>query len=136
MKYVVNLNGKAYEVEVEETQAVIMNVTDAPVAAAPVAPVAAPAPAAAPAPEAAPAPAAAPAAPVSGGTNITAPMPGTILSVNKQPGSTVAAGDVILVLEAMKMENEIVAPCAGTVAQVLVSKGSTVETDAVLAVIS
>ena len=142
MKYVVNLNGKAYEVEVEETQAVIMNVTDAPVAAAPVAPiaapapVAAPAPAAAPAPEAAPAPAAAPAAPVAGGTNITAPMPGTILAVNKPAGSTVAAGDVILVLEAMKMENEIVAPCAGTVAQVLVSKGSTVETDAVLAVIS
>ncbi|MBR3818633.1 MAG: acetyl-CoA carboxylase biotin carboxyl carrier protein subunit [Clostridia bacterium] len=136
MKYVVNLNGKAYEVEVEETQAVIMNVTDAPVAAAPVAPVAAPAPAAAPAPEAAPAPAAAPAAPVSGGTNITAPMPGTILAVNKPAGSTVAAGDVILVLEAMKMENEIVAPCAGTVAQVLVSKGSTVETDAVLAVIA
>ena len=141
MKYVVNLNGKAYEVEVEETQAVIMNVSDAPVAAAPVAPaaapapVAAPAPAAAPAPEAAPAPAA-PAAPVAGGTNITAPMPGTILSVNKQPGSAVAAGDVIIVLEAMKMENEIVAPCAGTVAQVLVSKGSTVETDAVLAVIS
>lgn len=137
MKYVVNLNGKAYEVEVEETQAVIMNVTDAPVAAAPVAaPVAAPAPVTAPAPEAAPAPAAAPAAPVAGGTNITAPMPGTILSVNKPAGSTVAAGDVILVLEAMKMENEIVAPCAGTVAQVLVSKGSTVETDAVLAVIS
>ncbi len=144
MKYVVNLNGKAYEVEVEETQAVIMNVTDAPVAAAPVAPVvapesvAAPAPAAALAPAAAPAPAApaAPAAPVAGGTNITAPMPGTILSVNKPAGSTVAAGDVIIVLEAMKMENEIVAPCAGTVAQVLVSKGSTVETDAVLAVIS
>ncbi len=147
MKYVVNLNGKAYEVEVEETQAVIMNVSDAPVAAAPVvapAPVAAPAaapapaapaPAAAPAPEAAPAPAA-PAAPVAGGTNITAPMPGTILSINKTAGSTVAAGDVIIILEAMKMENEIVAPCAGTVSQVLVSKGSTVETDAVLAVIS
>ena len=142
MKYVVNLNGKAYEVEVEESQAVIMNVSDAPVAAAPVvapvaapAPVSAPAPAAAPAPEAAPAPAPA-AAPVAGGTNITAPMPGTILAVNKPAGSTVAAGDVILVLEAMKMENEIVAPCAGTVAQVLVSKGSTVETDAVLAVIS
>ncbi|MBQ2847617.1 MAG: biotin/lipoyl-binding protein [Clostridia bacterium] len=137
MKYVVNLNGKAYEVEVEETQAVIMNVSDAPVAAAPVAaPVAAPAPApaAAPAPEAAPAPAA-PAAPVAGGTNITAPMPGTILSVNATPGSTVNAGDVIMILEAMKMENEIVAPCAGTVKQVLVSKGSTVETDAVLAVI-
>ena len=137
MKYVVNLNGKAYEVEVEETQAVIMNVSDAPVAAVPVAapaPVAAPtpAPAAAPASEAAPA---APAAPVAGGTNITAPMPGTILSVNTAVGSTVNAGDVLIILEAMKMENEIVAPCAGTVKQVLVSKGSTVETDAVLAVI-
>lgn len=139
MKYVVNLNGKAYEVEVEETQAVIMNVSDAPVAAVPVAapaPVAAPtpAPAATPASEAAPAPAA-PAAPVAGGTNITAPMPGTILSVNTAVGSTVNAGDVLIILEAMKMENEIVAPCAGTVKQVLVSKGSTVETDAVLAVI-
>ena len=138
MKYVVNLNGKAYEVEVEETQAVIMNVSDAPVvAAAPVAapaPVATPAPAAAPAPEAAPAPAA-PVAPVAGGTNITAPMPGTILAVNTAVGTAVNAGDVLIVLEAMKMENEIVAPCAGTVKQVLVSKGSTVETDAVLAVI-
>ena len=138
MKYVVNLNGKAYEVEVEESQAVIMNVSDAPVAAAPVAPVAAPvaapAPAAAPAPEAAPAPAPA-AAPVAGGTNITAPMPGTILAVNTAVGTAVNAGDVLIVLEAMKMENEIFAPCAGTVKQVLVSKGSTVETDAVLAVI-
>ena len=126
MKYIINLNGMNYEVEVEETEAVITNVVQA----------AAPAPVAAPAPTAAPAPAAAPAAaPVAGGTNVTAPMPGTILAVNKQPGSAVAAGDVILVLEAMKMENEIVAPCAGTLTQVLVSKGSTVETDAVLAVI-
>ena len=125
MKYIINLNGMNYEVEVEETDAVITNV----------APAAAPAPVAAPAaPAAAPVPAAAP-APVAGGTNVTAPMPGTILAVNKQPGSAVAAGDVILVLEAMKMENEIVAPCAGTLTQVLVSKGSTVETDAVLAVI-
>ena len=132
MKYIVNLNGKAYEVEVEETEAAIMNVTQAVAPVAPVAPVAAPAPAAAP--EAAPAPAA-PAAPVAGGTNVTAPMPGTILAVNAAPGSTVNAGDVIIILEAMKMENEIVAPCAGTIKQVLVSKGSTVETDAVLAVI-
>lgn len=135
MKYVVNLNGKAYEVEVEETQAVIMNVTDTPVAA-PVAPVAAPAPAAvsasSPAPEAAPA---APVVPVEGGTNIAAPMPGTILSVNASVGSSVNAGDVLIILEAMKMENEIVAPCAGTVKQILVSKGSTVETDEVLVVI-
>lgn len=132
MKYVVNLNGKAYEVEVEETQAVIMNVTDTPVAA----PVAAPAPAAvsasSPAPEAAPA---APVVPVEGGTNIAAPMPGTILSVNASVGSSVNAGDVLIILEAMKMENEIVAPCAGTVKQILVSKGSTVETDEVLVVI-
>ena len=126
MKYIINLNGMNYEVEVEETEAVITNVAQA----------AAPAPVAAPAPTAAPAPAAAPAAvPVAGGTNVTAPMPGTILAVNKQPGSAVAAGEVILILEAMKMENEIVAPCAGTLTQVLVSKGSTVETDAVLAVI-
>lgn len=133
MKYVVNLNGKAYEVEVEETQAVIMNVTDAPVAA----PVAAPAAASAPssAPEAAPAAPAAPVAPVEGGTNIAAPMPGTILSVNASVGSSVNAGDVLIILEAMKMENEIVAPCAGTVKQILVSKGSTVETDEVLVVI-
>lgn len=124
MKYIINLNGMNYEVEVEETEAVITNVAQA----------AAPAPVAAPAPATAPAPAAAP-APVAGGTNVTAPMPGTILAVNKQPGSAVAAGDVILILEAMKMENEIVAPCAGTLTQVLVSKGSTVETDAVLAVI-
>ena len=126
MKYIINLNGMNYEVEVEETEAVITNVAQA----------AAPAPVAAPAPTAAPAPAAAPAAaPVAGGTNVTAPMPGTILAVNKQPGSAVAAGEVILILEAMKMENEIVAPCAGSLTQVLVSKGSTVETDAVLAVI-
>lgn len=135
MKYIVNLNGKAYEVEVEEAQAAIVNVAQAaaPVAA-PVAPVAAPAPAAAPVEAPAPAPAAAPAAPADG-TKIVAPMPGTILAVNTAVGSAVNAGDVIIILEAMKMENEIVAPCAGTVKQILVSKGSTVDTDEVLAVI-
>ncbi len=121
MKYVVTLNGKNYEVEVEETDAVITAVTDA----APAAPVAAAAPAA---------PAAAP-APAADGQKVLSPMPGTILSVNVSVGSAVKAGEVILILEAMKMENEIVAPCDGTVKQLAVQKGSTVATDALLAVV-
>ena len=125
MKYIVTLNGKNYEVEVEKTEAVITNVSEAAPVAAPVAPVA---------PVAA-APAAPVAAPTAGGTNVTAPMPGAILAVNKNVGDSVNAGDVIFVLEAMKMENDIVAPCAGTIKQILVQKSSTVETDAVLAVI-
>lgn len=127
MKYVVTLNGKNYEVEVEETDAVITAVTDA----APAAPVAAAAPAA---PAAAPAPASAPAA-AADGQKVLSPMPGTILSVNVSVGSAVKAGEVILILEAMKMENEIVAPCDGTVKQLAVQKGSTVATDALLAVV-
>ncbi|MCQ2474840.1 MAG: acetyl-CoA carboxylase biotin carboxyl carrier protein subunit [Clostridia bacterium] len=124
MKYIVTLNGKNYEVEVEKTDAVITAVTDAA------------APAAAPAPVAAPAPAA-PAAPAASaeGTKVNSPMPGTILSVSAAPGKAVKTGEVLMILEAMKMENEIVAPCDGTVKQILVQKGSTVETDAVLAVI-
>lgn len=128
MKYVVTLNGKNYEVDVTECDAVITSVAPA---AAPVAPVAAPA--AAPA-----APAAAPAAPAAAtaeGTQVVAPMPGNILAVNVTPGQAVKEGDVMFILEAMKMENEIVAPVSGTVKQVLASKGSVVETDAVLAVI-
>ena len=125
MKYVVTLNGKNYEVEVTESDAVLLNVSDAAVAA----PVAAPA-----APVAAPA--AAPAAPVAGdGTKVPSPMPGTILSVAVSVGQAVKSGDVLMVLEAMKMENDIVAPCDGTVKQILVSKGATVNTDDVLAVI-
>lgn len=127
MKYVVTLNGKNYEVEVEETDAVITAVTDA----APAAPVAAAAPAA---PAAAPVPAAAPAA-AADGQKVLSPMPGTILSINVSVGSAVKAGEVILILEAMKMENEIVAPCDGTVKQLAVQKGSTVATDALLAVV-
>ena len=127
MKYIVTLNGKNYEVEVEETDAVITAVTDA----APAAPVAAAAPAA---PAAAPTPAAAPAA-AADGQKVLSPMPGTILSVNVSVGSAVKAGEVILILEAMKMENEIVAPCDGTVKQLAVQKGSTVATDALLAVV-
>ncbi len=136
MKYVVTLNGKNYEVEVAETEATVLSVTNAP-AAAPVA-VAAPAPvaapAAAPAPAVAPAPAAA--APVAGdGEKVLAPMPGTVLGVKVNVGDAVKSGDVVIVLAAMKMENDIVAPCDGTVKQILVQKTSTVNTDDVLAVI-
>ena len=131
MKYVVTLNGKNYEVEVAETEATVLSVTDAPAAVA--VPVAAPAPAAAPAPVVAPAPAAAPVA--GDGEKVLAPMPGTVLSVKVNVGDAVKAGDVVVVLEAMKMENDIVAPCDGTVKQILVQKTSTVNTDDVLAVI-
>ena len=137
MKYNVTLNGKIYEVDVTESDAVVTGITQVPVAvAAPaVAPVAV-APVAAPAAPAE-APAAAPAvAPVSvDGTQVKAPMPGTILAVKKNVGEAVKAGDVIVVLEAMKMENDIVAPCDGTVKSINAPKGSTVNTDDVLAVI-
>jgi glutaconyl-CoA decarboxylase len=137
MKYNVTLNGKIYEVDVTESDAVVTGVTQVPVAvAAPaVAPVAV-APVAAPEAPAA-APAAAPAvAPVSAdGTQVKAPMPGTILAVKKNVGEAVKAGDVIVVLEAMKMENDIVAPCDGTVKSINAPKGSTVNTDDVIAVI-
>ena len=137
MKYNVTLNGKIYEVDVTESDAVVTGITQVPVAvAAPaVAPVAV-APVAAPEAPAA-APAAAPAvAPVSAdGTQVKAPMPGTILAVKKNVGEAVKAGDVIVVLEAMKMENDIVAPCDGTVKSINALKGSTVNTDDVLAVI-
>ena len=133
-KYVVTLNGKNYEVEVEKNTAKITKTTAAAAPAAAPAPKAAPAPApvAAPAPAAAPAPvAAAPA----GGANVTAPMPGTVLNVVAPVGTAVKAGDVILILEAMKMENDIVAPCDGTVASVA-AKGTSVNTDDVLATLS
>ena len=111
-KYRVNVNGTVYEVELEE-------MTGAP--SAPAAPAAAPA-----------APAAAPAA---GGEKVTSPMPGTILSVNVAAGDAVKRGQVLMILEAMKMENEIMCPCDGTVLSVSVSKGATVESGALLCVI-
>lgn len=138
MKYVVTLNGKNYEVDVTETDAIVTGVTQVPVmvAAAPAvaaAPVAAPAEA--PKAEEAPAAPAAPAAPTASGTQVKAPMPGSILAVKASAGQAVKAGDVIVVLEAMKMENDIVAPCDGTVKEILVTKGSTVNTDDILAII-
>lgn len=130
MKYKVTLNGRTYEVEVEAGKAMLLDEYEAVVpTAAPVA-----APAAAPAPVAAPAAAPVPAAPVAGDA-VTAPMPGNILKVNVTPGQAVKEGDVLVVLEAMKMENEILAPKACTVKQVLVSKGSTVDTGATLVVL-
>ena len=137
MKYNVTLNGKIYEVDVTESDAVVTGITQVPVAvAAPaVAPVAV-APVAAPeAPAAAPAAAPAVAPVAADGTQVKAPMPGTILAVKKNVGEAVKAGDVIVVLEAMKMENDIVAPCDGTVKSINAPKGSTVNTDDVLAVI-
>ena len=112
-KYRVTVNGTAYEIELEE-------LTGA-------APAAAPAAATAPAPAAAAAPA--------GGEQVTSPMPGTILSVNVAAGDAVKRGQVLMILEAMKMENEIMCPCDGKVASVNTSKGSSVESGTLLCVI-
>lgn len=126
MKYEVILNNKKYEIEVDECSVALKGVSTV---SAPVAPVAAPA-----------APVAAPAAPVASapsaeGTSVASPMPGTILTINVTNGQSVRAGEVLMVLEAMKMENDIVAPSDGIVKQVLVTKGSTVDTDQVLVII-
>ena len=132
MKYKVTLKGRTYEVEVEAGEAILLDEYEA---------IAPSAPAAAPAAPAAAAPAAAPAAPAAApvvtgaGDPVNAPMPGNILKVNVTAGQAVKAGEVLCILEAMKMENEIMAPKDGTVTQVLVSKGSTVDTGAPLVVI-
>lgn len=121
--YKVNVNGTEYKVSIE-----LISETEA------AAPVAAPAPAA----PAAPAPAA-PAAPAAaapaGGEKVNAPMPGTILSVNVKVGDAVKKGQVLVVLEAMKMENEIMSPVDGTVTFVGVNQGATVESGSAICVI-
>ena len=131
MKYKITLKGRTYEVEVEAGKAMLLDEYEAIAPSAPAAPVAA-APVAAPA--AAPAAPAA-AAVTAAGEAVNAPMPGTILKVNVTQGQAVKEGDVLCVLEAMKMENEIMAPKAGTVNQVVVSKGSSVNTGDALVVI-
>ena len=119
MKYYnITVNGVAYSVSVEETAAGAAPVTAAPVAA-PAAPKAAPAPAAAP-------------KVAAGAVTVKAPMPGNILDVKVAAGASVKAGDVLVILEAMKMENEIVAPQDGTVASINVNKGDTVNSGDVL----
>ncbi len=119
-KYRITLDGKTYEMDVEllgANGAVIAPAkVAAPVAAAPVAV----------APKAAPAPAAAKPAANAGSGSVVAPMPGTILKVLKKDGDSVKAGDVVLVLEAMKMENEITAPVDGAIASLSLAEGSTV----------
>ena len=108
--YRVTVNGNVYEITLE-----VIDKADIKAAPAPAAP------------------AAAPAAPVAAcAKSITAPMPGTILKVNVQNGAAVKKGDVLMVLEAMKMENEIMAPADGTVASVNVAQGASVEAGAVL----
>ena len=118
MKYKVTLNGRTYEVEVEAGKAMLLDEYEAIAPSAPAA--------------------AAPAAPVVTGSGemVAAPMPGTILKVNVKAGDAVKSGTVLCVLEAMKMENEIMAPKDGTVTQVVVSKGSSVDTGAPLVVLA
>lgn len=122
-KFNITVNGNTYEVEIEEVKAA------APVAAAPKA---APA-AAAPAPKAAPAAAAA--APAAGDNTVTAPMPGKIVKLVASVGQAVNAGDVLLILEAMKMQNEITAPAAGTVKSFAVNAGDSVKPGQTMVVI-
>ena len=126
MKYIITLNGKQFAVEAERGKATAQYM--GPAAPTP----AAPAPAAPAAPAATvPAPAA-PAAPAGAGEPVKAPMPGNILDVRVSAGQNVKAGDILFILEAMKMENEIVAPKDGTLTSVCVSRGQVVETGAVL----
>ena len=123
MKYKVTLNGRTYEVEVEAGQAMLVDEYEAyaPAPAAPVAVAAAAAPAA---------------GALAAGEVVKAPMPGNILKITAAQGQKVNEGDVIMILEAMKMENEIVATKSGTIAQIVVAKGATVDTGAALAVIA
>ncbi len=132
MKYKITLNDRVYEVEVERGVAQVTNEYDYVAPAAPVAAAAPVAVAAAPvaAPAAAPAPVAA-----AAGEKVSAPMPGTILNVLVKVGDTVTEGQNLMVLEAMKMENEMLAPKAGKVVQIAVTKGQSVATGELLAVI-
>ncbi len=131
MKYKVTLNNRVYEVEVEEGNAMLVDEYElaAPAAPAPVAVAVAAAPVA-------PAPVAPAAAGLAAGTVVEAPMPGNVLKINVTQGQTVKEGDVLIVLEAMKMENEITSTKSGVVAQIVAAKGAVVETGSPLVVIA
>ena len=111
-RYKVTVNGVAYEIELEELTGNVPAPAAAPASSAPVT-----------------------AAPSAGGEQITSPMPGTILSINFAQGAAVKKGDVLMILEAMKMENEIMSPCDGTLTAIHTSKGAAVETGTLLCVI-
>ena len=133
MKYKVTLNKRTYEVEVEAGEAMLIDEYEAYAPAPAAVPAAAPVAAAPVAAAPAPAPAA---ASLAAGEVVKSPMPGNILKINVSQGQTVKEGDVLIVLEAMKMENEIVAPKGGSIAQIAVSKGQVVETGSPLVVIA
>ena len=132
MKYKVTLNNRVYEVEVEAGEAMLVDEYEALAPAAP-APVVAAAPVAV---AAATVPTAPAAAALAAGEAVKSPMPGNILKINVSQGQKVNEGDVLLILEAMKMENEVTATKAGTVAQLAVTKGQVVETGTPLVVIA
>lgn len=121
--FTVTVNGVPYAVSVEETGAAATAVAAAPAAAPVAAPAAAPA-----APEAS--------ATAGEGDKVTAPMPGTVMDVKVKVGDTVEEAQVLLVLEAMKMENDIVAPHAGKITSVMIKKGDTVDTQDLLVTIA
>ena len=133
MKYKITLKGRTYEVVVEHGEAMVLAEYEAQAPVPPAAAAAPAAPAAAPAaPAAAPAPA--PAA-VSAGTKVDSPLPGNVLNVKVSVGQAVKEGDVLVIIEAMKMENEIAAPCDGVVKQIVADKGAVVSTGDTLLVI-
>ena len=128
MIFKVTLNGKIYEVEVEKGEAIIQAEYEAALPQATPAPIATPVAAPAQAPTAAP-------VVTGGGEEVKSPFPGNVNAVKVTPGQAVKEGDVLVVIEAMKMENDITAPKAGKIGQVLVQKGSTVESGATLVTI-
>lgn len=116
MRYIVALNGKNYEIEVDRGEAALLSVVDANAAPAP-------------APKAAPAPA--PKRAIEG-TPVNAPMPGTVMKILVEEGQAVKEGEVLLIFEAMKMENEVTAPVGGTVSGIAVSAGAAIAKDDLL----